>query len=38
MPCAHRDPFDRILAATALHYGVPIISAGPVFDGVVSVW
>ena len=39
MPWAHRDPFDRLLAATALHYGVPIISADPAFDGVVSrVW
>jgi len=39
MDWSHRDPFDRLLAATALHYGVPIISADPVFDGVVSrVW
>lgn len=36
---SHRDPFDRLLAATALHYGVPIVSADPVFDGVVSrIW
>ena len=35
----HRDPFDRILAATALHYGLQIISADPVFDGIVSrIW
>ena len=39
MDWSHRDPFDRMLAATALHYGVPIISADPVFDGIVSrVW
>ena len=36
---AHRDPFDRLLAATALHRGVPIISIDPAFDGVVPrVW
>ena len=35
----HRDPFDRMLAATALHYGIPIISADPIFDAVVSrIW
>ena len=35
----HRDPFDRMLAATALHYGIPIISADTIFDGVVSrIW
>ena len=35
----HRDPFDRMLAATALHYAIPIISADPIFDGVVSrIW
>jgi PIN domain nuclease of toxin-antitoxin system len=39
MPWAHRDPFDRLLAATALHYNLPIVSADPVFDGVVArVW
>ena len=39
MDWSHRDPFDRMLAATALHYGVPIISADPVFDGVVNrIW
>jgi PIN domain nuclease of toxin-antitoxin system len=35
LPWMHRDPFDRILAATALHLGFPIISADAVFDGVV---
>lgn len=28
----HRDPFDRILAATALHHRAPIVSADTVFD------
>lgn len=31
----HRDPFDRLLAATALHYGLAIVSADPAFDPVV---
>lgn len=35
----HRDPFDRLLAATALHYNLPLISADTAFDGVVTrVW
>lgn len=39
MAWTHRDPFDRLLAATALHYGLPFISADDVFDGIVSrVW
>ncbi|MDB5482267.1 MAG: regulation and Cell signaling [Caulobacteraceae bacterium] len=39
MAWAHRDPFDRLLAATALRRDVPIISADAVFDGVVDrVW
>lgn len=32
----HRDPFDRLLAATALHYGLAIVSADAAFDSVVS--
>lgn len=28
----HRDPFDRILAATALEYGMDFISADTAFD------
>ncbi|MGK6312782.1 type II toxin-antitoxin system VapC family toxin [Neorhizobium sp. DT-125] len=28
----HRDPFDRLLAASALHYSVPLISADEIFD------
>lgn len=39
MAWPHRDPFDRLLAATAERYAVPIISADRVFDGVVTrVW
>ncbi len=35
----HRDPFDRILAATADHYDLPLISADAVFEGRVRrVW
>ena len=32
MEWAHRDPFDRLLAATSLTMGVPLASADPVFD------
>ena len=32
----HSDPFDRILAASAAHYNLPILSADTVFDGVVT--
>ncbi|WP_074070918.1 type II toxin-antitoxin system VapC family toxin [Rhizobium gallicum] len=28
----HRDPFDRLLAASALDFGTPLISADEVFD------
>ncbi|OAN51118.1 twitching motility protein PilT [Paramagnetospirillum marisnigri] len=39
MAWGHRDPFDRLLAATALHYNLPLISADSVFDGVVArIW
>ena len=39
MPWGHRDPFDRILAASAAYYRLPIISADQVFDGVVTrIW
>lgn len=35
----HRDPFDRIIAATAAACGLPLISADTVFDGhVTRVW
>ena len=29
----HRDPFDRLLAATANYYGLPLVSADTAFDG-----
>lgn len=29
---AHRDPFDRIIAAQAIRRGIPLISADRVFD------
>jgi PIN domain nuclease of toxin-antitoxin system len=35
-PWLHRDPFDRILAATAICGNMPIISADTVFDGLVT--
>lgn len=39
MKWSHRDPFDRFLAATALHYALPLISADPIFDGLVArIW
>lgn len=39
MEWAHRDPFDRLLAASALHHGLPIISADTVFDGIaLRIW
>jgi len=31
MPFHHRDPFDRLLAAQALHEGLTLVSADPVF-------
>jgi PIN domain nuclease of toxin-antitoxin system len=30
----HRDPFDRMLAATALHSGMDLLSIDPAFDAV----
>jgi PIN domain nuclease of toxin-antitoxin system len=36
MPWAHRDPFDRLIAATAIRYNLPVISADAVFDGIVT--
>ena len=39
MTWAHRDPFDRLLAATALSYKVPIVSTDEAFDGIVTrIW
>jgi PIN domain nuclease of toxin-antitoxin system len=35
----HRDPFDRLLAATALYLKIPIVSIDSVFDGIVArIW
>jgi PIN domain nuclease of toxin-antitoxin system len=35
----HRDPFDRMIAATARYYALPLVSADPVFDGrVPRIW
>ena len=40
LPWHHRDPFDRLLAAQALHEKVAIVSADPVFRayGVKRIW
>jgi PIN domain nuclease of toxin-antitoxin system len=39
MAWSHRDPFDRLIAATALHRNASLLSVDTVFDGVVSrVW
>ncbi|CAN7605610.1 type II toxin-antitoxin system VapC family toxin [Phyllobacterium sp. LjRoot231] len=32
MDWTHRDPFDRMLAATAIHHELPLISADTTFD------
>ena len=35
----HRDPFDRLIAATVLHVGLDLVSADEAFDGVVPrIW
>ena len=40
MPLHHRDPFDRLLASTALVEGVALVSADSAFDsyGVSRIW
>ena len=39
MAWPHRDPFDRLLAATSLRRGLPLISADSVFDGLIPrIW
>lgn len=39
MAWSHRDPFDRLLAATAVHRNLPMVSADTVFDGIVTrIW
>lgn len=32
LPLHHRDPFDRLIAATVLVEGMTLVSADPVFD------
>jgi PIN domain nuclease of toxin-antitoxin system len=40
LPFHHRDPHDRVLAATALDEGLPLLSADSTFDayGVSRIW
>jgi PIN domain nuclease of toxin-antitoxin system len=39
MDWPHRDPFDRLLAASALRRKIPIVSADPAFDAVLArIW
>lgn len=40
LPWHHKDPFDRIIAATALTTGDMLLSADPIFDayGVQRMW
>lgn len=33
LPPAHKDPFDRLLAAQAIHEGMELVTADPVFMG-----
>ena len=33
LPCPHRDPFDRMLIAQALHEALPIVTLDPAFTG-----
>lgn len=37
MQWSHRDPFDRMIAATAIALGCPLISKDAAFDGLGSV-
>lgn len=36
MDWTHPDPFDRLLAATAMHYKLPLVSADAIFDGILT--
>ncbi len=40
LPMHHKDPFDRLIAATALVEGLTLVSADPAFDasGVARLW
>ena len=37
MQWSHRDPFDRMIAATAIALGCPLISKDAAFDGLCGV-
>ncbi len=35
----HRDPFDRLIAATAIRHALPLVSIDKAFDGIVTrIW
>jgi PIN domain nuclease of toxin-antitoxin system len=36
MAWSHRDPFNRLLAGTAMYDNLPLICADRVFDGIVT--
>lgn len=36
MDWEHRDPFDRMLAATAIHHDLPLVSADTTFDALAN--
>lgn len=40
LPLHHKDPFDRLIAATALVEGLTLVSADPAFDayGLTRLW
>ena len=40
LPFHHRDPFDRLVIAQALHEDIPIVGADVIFDdyGVTRIW
>jgi PIN domain nuclease of toxin-antitoxin system len=40
LPMYHKDPFDRLIAATAIIEGLTVVSADPLFDsyGLVRLW
>jgi PIN domain nuclease of toxin-antitoxin system len=40
LPLHHKDPFDRLIAATALVEGLTLVSADPIFDayGLARLW
>ncbi|MBP2300924.1 PIN domain nuclease of toxin-antitoxin system [Azospirillum picis] len=39
MAWTHHDPFEPLLAATAMHHNLPLVSADTVFDGIITrVW